>query len=118
MEPQRERRRYRRLPYSLPLQYRNIDEGSGHFSGGLTKNISEGGIRFVSQRFLPIATNLDLTINTPTSPRPLRATSRVVWIHKAPTGEYYEVGLQFTSIKEEEREAIRRLEEEEDRRGN
>lgn len=108
-ESSREKRRYRRFPCNLPLQYRAFGPDTPGNKGGFTRDIAEGGIRFVANRFIPVATNLTLDVNLSTTPQHLKATSKVVWVRKLREGDRYEVGLEFTEISDDDRRRVRTI---------
>ena len=90
---------------TCPFLYKEL-RGNSHLSRGtLTKNISEGGMKFISDSFISLAHRLIVEINLPSNPKPVKAISRVVWIKKLGTGNNYEVGNQFLAITTED-EAI------------
>lgn len=101
----REKRRHRRVTGDFPLKYRTLEDNP--YSGGFTRNIAEGGVRFIGHRFIPLATNLTLNLSLPTTARRLNALGKVVWIRKVPTGERYEIGLEFIDISDDDKREIR-----------
>ncbi len=100
------RRRYQRAESSVPLQYKNLRRVETAPIGSLTKDISEGGVRFKTTEFISLACRLVLEISLPTSPKPVKAISKVAWIHKLPVGDYYEIGNQFLEITKEDKAQI------------
>lgn len=101
-----DRRRYPRVNSAMPVQYRGIRQGSEAAVGTIARDISNGGIRFVSNEFLSIFTRLVVEISIPSTPKPVRAISKVVWIRKRSYGEQYEVGMQFVDMSEDDRRNI------------
>ncbi len=97
-----ERRRYQRVDFSLPIQYRNL-RTTGNAAGSLTKDIGEGGVRFKAGEFISLACRLVIEINLPTAPKPIKAISKVAWIKKLPTNDQYELGNQFLDMSKEDR---------------
>jgi len=102
-----ERRRFARLAASFPLKYKELKQADNEFRGTESKNISEGGIRFRSDRFITLACRLVVELNLPTLARPIKAVSKISWIKKLPAGDDYEVGNHFLEISREDRELIR-----------
>ncbi len=98
----KEKRKYSRIDARLPLQFKDIQRPIEAYAGSLTKDISEGGIRFVSSEFLSIFTRLFLEISIPSFSRPIKAISKVAWIQKVPRSSQYNVGLQFMDMTEED----------------
>ncbi|MEE8360361.1 MAG: PilZ domain-containing protein [Candidatus Omnitrophota bacterium] len=102
-----ERRRYPRFSVNVPVQYKNIKMLQDPSSGALTKDVGEGGIRFVGNEFLSLANRIVMTITLPTPARPVKIISKVAWIRKVPMGEQYEIGSQFLSMSEEDKRTLK-----------
>ena len=100
-----ERRRSQRMDSNLPLKYRNLKMATVPL-GSLTKDISEGGIRFKTNEFISLACRLVLEINLPTTQRPIKAISKVAWIKKMSSGDQYELGNQFLEISKEDKAMV------------
>ena len=58
----KERRKFPRVSARLPLQFKDIQRPIEAYTGSLTKDISEGGVRFISTEFLSIFTRLLLEV--------------------------------------------------------
>lgn len=102
-----EKRRFERIPTSFPLKYRDLNRPETEFRGTVSKNVSEGGVRFRSDRFISLACRLVVELNLPRMAKPVRAVSKITWIKKLPAGDDYEVGNQFLEIAREDRDNIR-----------
>lgn len=100
-----ERRRSQRIDSNLPVRYRNLRMATIPM-GSLTKDISEGGIRFKTNEFISLACRLVVEITLPTIQRPIKAISKVAWIRKTSSGDEYELGNQFLEISKEDRALI------------
>jgi c-di-GMP-binding flagellar brake protein YcgR len=100
-----EKRRFQRIDSDLPLRYKNIKTATVPM-GSLTKDISEGGIRFKTNEFISLACRLVVEVTLPTVQRPIKAISKVAWIRKLSSGEQYELGSQFLEISKEDRSLI------------
>ncbi|MFH1778994.1 MAG: PilZ domain-containing protein [Candidatus Omnitrophota bacterium] len=98
-----ERRRYPRVSSAMPVQYRGIRQTSDATVGTVMRDISTGGIRFIANEFISVFTRLVVEISIPLTSKPVRAISKVVWIRKRPSGEQYELGMQFIDMTEEDR---------------
>ena len=97
-----ERRRFQRIDSNLPMRYKNIKTATVPM-GSLTKDISEGGIRFKTNEFISLACRLVVEITLPTVQRPIKAISKVAWIRKLSSGDQYELGNQFLEISKEDK---------------
>ena len=102
----KERRRSPRINARLPLQFKDIQRPMEIYTGSLTKDISEGGVRFISSDFLSIFTRLLLEVSVPSFSRPVKAISKVAWIQKIPRSNQYNVGVQFMDMTEEDRKQL------------
>lgn len=100
-----ERRRFQRISSNLPVRYRNLRTATVPM-GSLTKDISEGGIRFKTNEFISLACRLVIEVTLPTVPKPIKAISKVAWIRKVSSGDQYELGNQFLEISKEDRAMI------------
>lgn len=102
----KERRRFPRINARLPLQYKDIQRPIETYSGTLTRDIGEGGIRFIANEFLSIFTRLLVEASIPSFSRPIKAISKVAWIRKIPSGNQYDVGVQFMDMTEEDKKHL------------
>ena len=102
-----EKRRAPRVPTDFPLKYKELSGNTEDFRGTVSKNISEGGIRFRSDRFISLACRLVVELNLPALAKPVRAVSKIAWIKKLPVGDDYEVGNKFLEISKEDKVHIK-----------
>ena len=102
-----ERRRYPRVEHGLALQYRNLRKIGEASIGALSKDIGEGGVRFKANEFISLACRLVVEITLPTTPRPIKAISKVAWIKKIPASDQYELGNQFLEMTKEDKGHVR-----------
>lgn len=102
----KERRRFHRINAHVPMQFKDIQRPIEIYSGTLTKDVSEGGARFIASDFLSVFTRLLVEISVPSFSRPIKAISKVAWIQKQPRGNQYNVGLQFLDITEEDKKQL------------
>ena len=73
-------------------------------------DLSEGGVRLVCHEALPGQTPLQIILNVPEENVSLEIRARVTWIcpMKGQKGAFF-AGIQFTDIKENDREILRRI---------
>jgi len=100
-----ERRHMRRIGSNLPVRYKNLRIAAVPI-GSITRDISEGGISFMTNEFISLACRLVIEITLPTAQRPIKAISKVAWIRKMSSGDQYELGNQFLEISKEDRTVI------------
>ncbi|MEI8176080.1 MAG: PilZ domain-containing protein [Candidatus Omnitrophota bacterium] len=101
-----EKRRARRFDLEVPVEYKKLRGAPEIRKGSLTSNISTGGVRFITDEFLPYTARLVIEINLPLPERPVSAVSKISWIRKMPAGEQYEVGNQFLEISKEDKNRL------------
>jgi len=107
MSTNSERRKFARLESRFPVKYKDLKGAGAESRGTISKNISEGGIRFRSDRFISLACRLVVELNLPKMVEPIKAVSKITWIRKLPAGDDYEVGNQFLEIRRKDKESIR-----------
>ena len=107
-----EKRKFTRFESRFPLKYKDLKITDAEYRGTVSKNVSEGGIRFRSDRFISLACRLVVEINLPTIAKPIRAVSKIAWIKKLPAGDDYEIGNQFLEISRLDKGVIRKFIEE------
>jgi len=91
----------------FPVQYKSLKALAESDRGALTKDVSEGGIRFIGNEFITLSNRLVLTIVLPAPYRSIKAISKVAWIRKVPMGEQYEIANQFLNLSEEDKKLLR-----------
>lgn len=101
-----DKRRFKRVGVSLPLEYRDLRKSAELPKGSLLRNISEGGVCFVSKEFMSLACRLILNITLPNNSKPVKAIAKVAWIRKLPASNQYELGNQFLEMTKEDRSQI------------
>jgi len=93
-----ERRRFARVGSAVPLQYKKLKQLSEGTIGAITQDVSEGGVKFLANEFLPLASRLVVELFLPAQPRPIKAISKVAWIKKATSSDQYIIGNQFLDV--------------------
>ncbi len=91
-----ERRRFVRIPESAQISYKAINKQK--VEGFLTKDISQGGIRFYVHKFIPKNDTLQIRLTLKKIPFSFEALVRVIWIKEDHRNERYEIGVQFINI--------------------
>ena len=86
-----EQRKSSRISFREGVQYTVNIENSGHL---LSCNLSQGGIRCYSNDFIPLMTSMALTFFLKAE-QMVNIDGRVVWVHKVPHAENYQVGIEF-----------------------
>jgi c-di-GMP-binding flagellar brake protein YcgR len=102
-----EKRKHPRMKTHIPIRYRKMRDGAGaQGESSISKNLSEGGVRFRTGEFISMACRLILELDIPMLTRPVKAISKVAWIRKNDTGDEYEVGNQFLEMSKKDKELI------------
>jgi c-di-GMP-binding flagellar brake protein YcgR len=94
-----ERRRYTRVPESLQIAYEIIP--AEEIKEYLTKDISQGGIRFLTYEFIPKDSRLRIRIGFPKLLFSFEALVQCMWIREIPYSEEFEVGVEFIDLPPE-----------------
>ena len=106
---EQERRKYPRVYASLPMQFRFIGEFDKLPRDTITKDLSEGGVRFSVDKFVPVGTRLVVNVLLEGYHEPIRSTAKIIWTRKLQYSDTYEVGCQFLNLSEEGRQKISRF---------
>lgn len=101
--PWEERRKAPRLRKSLPLHYELVNQQK--YGDGLTQDISEGGLRLISEEFIPRASQMSLKINL-TPHNLIEVSGQVRWAGRISHSYRYEVGLAFADVSNDTRRNI------------
>lgn len=107
MESRDELRKFPRAKTHIPVRFRKLRDGAGvDGTISISKNLSEGGIRFRTNGFVSRACRLILELDVPMFSKPIKAISKVAWIRKADNGTEYEIGNRFLEMTKEDKELI------------
>jgi len=90
----KENRCFPRLNFDSQLRYQF--SGKSDFGNAVIDDISCGGLRFTSNRFIPASTALSLEINLLN--RVLRPTARVAWSTSLGHSDRNQTGIEFTEF--------------------
>jgi c-di-GMP-binding flagellar brake protein YcgR len=101
-----ERRRFPRVRSELAVGLRPLAEPGRESEGSLSADLSAGGVRLTSFRFIPRDARMVLHLAPREIGRDLRAVARVTWVRERPLGERFDYGLEFVEISDEDRGAI------------
>ena len=108
----KERRKYPRVSLPIPLRYKELNGKTYLAKGTLSKDVSAGGVRFHSDKFITLACHLVVEMNFPSMEKPIKAISKIAWIKKARFGDSYELGNQFLAMTNEDEAAMSKFMEE------
>lgn len=104
-----ERRKFVRIDGSYAVYYTDITTQEPKSDAGQAKNISAGGILFITDREFPEGTVLKLRIRLPDEQDYISVKVRVVYSRQRVKGLLYDTRAKFIGIREEHRDAIRKI---------
>ncbi|MEZ6195259.1 MAG: PilZ domain-containing protein [Planctomycetota bacterium] len=95
-----EKRRFLRLDDYFKVSFHRTDDFGGHDeerhdSVGYSKNISLGGIAFVTDRELTLGDVIAAEVSIPEIDRPIDFVGEVVRLTPMPEGDRWDVGVKF-----------------------
>ena len=93
-----ERRRFKRFDTYVSVRCSGPHESEKKYNIGLTKDVSRDGVCINSSESLERGALIDMEIDLPDDPRPIRTAGKVVWTHSAADEEGTDYGIQFVTI--------------------
>ncbi len=100
-----DRRGFGRLNSSINLRYKVFRSEEELFSRGfrpeefsLTKNLSAGGLLFISQEALPFGSILELNIDLPATQETIQCLSRVIRVLESEIQGRFDIGICFLDL--------------------
>ncbi len=98
-----ENRVFKRVPCEIIASFKKAD-GENSFAEEETtiRDISEGGVRFRSNRFIPIHDRLSMRLNL-SERKSIEAVIEPAWTRELPNVEQYEFGASFVSLSREDK---------------
>jgi len=91
-----ERRRCVRIPENLPIVYEVVPGQTR--KEYVTKDISQIGMRFLVNEFIPKESRLRIKISFHGTLFNLETWVKCVWIRKMPYSDRYEIGVEFVDM--------------------
>jgi hypothetical protein len=88
-----DRRVTQRISYNSPVRYNQ--KGAKIYSDTVGKDISNNGICFISNEFIPKKTHLIFEVQPPWKETPVQTLAEVVWVSNQSYSERYEIGAKF-----------------------
>jgi len=103
-----ENRKFVRIEWPVIIKYKTIEEPSiqDHV---VSKDISEGGARFVVYERLMKGTKLNIQLEVPFDSVPIFTKGEVAWIKKAggEDSKAFEIGVIFTNVDPKEQKRLK-----------
>ncbi|MCM8797590.1 MAG: PilZ domain-containing protein, partial [Candidatus Omnitrophica bacterium] len=99
---EKDKRQYPRIAMRLPLTYRV--RGKPISESTISTDISSGGLSFVTDKFFPVQTMLNLEFNLLS--RFISLGGQVRWISPMPHSDKNKIGIQFTEIADTQKDYL------------
>ena len=99
-----ERRKFVRIPERSQISYEILHELKA--KDYLTRDISQGGIRFFAHEFIRRNSILRIRLTLTKTTFYFEALAKVVWISEDTLSERYEVGVEFVDIPQDASEHL------------
>lgn len=104
-----ERRRAIRVNTSVPISCSAVNTKGHAGTGGCTKNISIGGVQFISEALYHPEDKTQLELYLPNFGR-ISAQCEVIWTKEVEAGEsdrrYFAIGMKFNRLSQKDRAAL------------
>ena len=91
-----ERRRYVRVPENLRLIYEILPAEA--IKGCFTRDISQGGVRFLTHEFIPKDSRLRIRFTFPKALFSFEALVKCMWVRQMQCSDEFEVGVEFVDL--------------------
>ena len=98
-----EKRKFIRLSAHHLLKYKILDKAS---EMSFARNISAGGVLFYSKEDLPVDSMIEMEINFPHYPHPVKVVSKVIRTKPMKKMGGFEIGAEFVNVEEDARDFI------------
>ena len=82
-----------RIGFSSSVRYH--EKGVQRYSDTVGKDISQSGIGFISNEFIPKHSKILFELHPPWHQEPVQALAEVVWVSSQPYSERFNVGARF-----------------------
>jgi c-di-GMP-binding flagellar brake protein YcgR len=94
-----ENRKYIRIDWPVIIKYKTVEEPKAQ-DQVVSKDVSEGGARFIVYERLARGTKLDIQLEAPFDSLPISITAEVAWIKRIGPEESkaFEIGVSFKSV--------------------
>ncbi len=106
-----EKRRCPRIPISLPVEYRKIEESRSR--GAMTENLGERGLLVLATQRMVVGTELEVTVLFPEEYKLANFDGRakIAWkdIYFKEDWSGYKYGLEFVGLSEKDRMKLQKL---------
>ena len=92
---EKERRKFKRFDAYVSVRYQ-VGEAAENRGIALSKDLSREGLKINSSVGLPVGKTVDLELDIPDDPKPVRTSGKIVWNRSsAGQDQGYDVGIRF-----------------------
>ena len=97
---EKERRKFKRFDAYMSVRYQLPGSQAVHQGIALSKDLSREGLKINSPVPLPEGSTLDLELDIPDDPRPVRTSGKIVWTQSLQPGQDqgYDLGIRFVMM--------------------
>lgn len=85
---------------------RLTQQADGRVVETLAKDLSLGGVRFLSTTLFPVSTELNLELILSNGESPMNLQAKTAWFNTIPQSEQFHVGVMFLSISEQDKRRL------------
>jgi len=61
----------------------------------LTRDVSEGGVRLLTDRYFSVGTLLKITLSSSRTKKIVNVVAKVMWVHNFHASDLYEMGIEY-----------------------
>ena len=97
-----EKRKAKRLDCHVPI----VSKRGTVFDTSRTVDISNGGVGFISAKFIPVNTKMAIEIALTPASESVLTVGQVKWVRQLPNPDYYRVGMVFAEISADSRSRL------------
>ncbi len=90
-----EKRIASRILFNSPIRYH--ERGAQRYSDTVCKDLSNSGIGFISNEFIPKHSKFIFEIRSPWRTEPIQTLAEIVWVSSQPYSEKFNIGAKFSS---------------------
>ncbi len=99
-----DKRKYPRFDCQISSVF-SVPEAPVKLAETTVRDISEGGIRFRSNHFIPVRNRLSFNLNIPKK-KSIETFLKPAWITEIPRLGQYEIGARFISLSQEDKNIL------------
>lgn len=102
-----EKRKHKRINVSLPVNYATLEIPEKRCGNAVCKDISQGGVKIILDRFYPHKTKFLLKVDLENVRRVIESIAETIWSFNEPYSNRYYAGLQFIDMNKENKNILK-----------